>query len=79
MVNKLKKINIYKTKLYVYDCHKLIITNYHKIITYLDDLIVVDNCHIKGENLQILKIDEVNVEILGELHEIKLDEQDHKS
>lgn len=78
-MNKLKKINIYKTKLYVYDFHKLIINNYHKIITYLDDLIVIDNYHIKGENLQILKIDEVNVEILGELHEIKMVEQNNKS
>lgn len=55
------------------DCHKLIINNYHKITTYLDDLIVIDNYHIKGKNLQILKVDEVNVEILGELHEIKME------
>ena len=75
MVNKLKEINIYKAKLYVYDCQKLTIYNYHKIITYLDTFIVIDKYQIKGKNLRISKADEVNVEVLGELYEIKFNGQ----
>lgn len=59
------------------DMKKIVITNYHQVKEYLSELIEIDEYQIIGNNLRILQMDELSVEILGELHEIKMGKESY--
>ncbi len=68
----MKKIALYKTKLIIYNKHKLIIENYNQVIKYDTNEIIVDCYEIKGSNLSILLMDELNIIIIGNDYEIRI-------
>lgn len=67
----MKKLSLYKTKIIIYDNKKVIIENYSKIKKYNNEEIIIDDISIKGENLVILQLDEINITIIGQNYEVK--------
>lgn len=56
---------MYKSKLSMYGNEKLTIENYNNLIDLNDNLIIIDNYIIEGNNLRIKEINEYNIIILG--------------
>lgn len=58
-------------KITIFNMKKMLIENYHQIVNYQYDFIVIDFVVIRGSNLHINEINDYNVEIVGEIKEIK--------
>ena len=71
----MKRNSLFKCKLLITDKNKIVITNYHQVKEYLGELIIIDEYQIIGRDLQILQMDELSVEILGEIYEIKMEKE----
>lgn len=56
----------------IYEKNKIVINNYENIHDFNEKEIIVDNYHICGQNLLITKIDEISVEIKGEITKIEV-------
>lgn len=68
-------ISLYnKQKITIYNMNKMLIENYHQIVNYQYDYIVIDFIAIRGNNLHINEINDYNVEIIGEIKEIKAEQ-----
>ncbi len=50
----------------------IILSNYQNIIEYLDEVIIIDDIQITGNNLKISKMEENKIEITGKVKEIKI-------
>lgn len=62
---------MYQNKIIVYDMNRIIIENYKQILSYDDYNIIIDHINIVGMNLYIKEMNELYVEISGEIKEIK--------
>lgn len=66
------KNSLYKSKVTLYDKKKILIENYKQIDKYETSEIIIDDYLINGNNLIILKMDEISITILGDISEIKI-------
>ena len=67
-------INIFNSKkIILINKVKLIIFDYKKLSELNKDLIKIDEFIITGENLKIFKMDDDQIEINGEIKEIKIE------
>lgn len=62
---------MYQNKIIIYDMNRIIIENYKQILSYDDSNIIIDKINIVGMNLYIKEMNELYVEISGEIKEIK--------
>lgn len=62
---------MYQNKIIIYDMNRIIIENYKQILSYDDSNIIIDQINIVGMNLYIKEMNELYVEISGEIKEIK--------
>lgn len=62
---------MYQNKIIIYDMNRIIIENYKQILSYDDYNIIIDHINIVGMNLYIKEMNELYVEISGEIKEIK--------
>lgn len=66
------KNSLYKSKLTIYNKKEILIENYKQIDKYESNEIIIDDYLINGNNLTILKMDEISITILGDIGEIKI-------
>ena len=62
----------YDFKLCLYNNERVIIENYKTVVNIEDNSIQIDNVLILGNFLKITKLDNIKVEIIGDIHEISL-------
>lgn len=64
--------NFAKKSLKIIDNNKAIVNNYNALYDFDNKKIIIDNYIIYGKNLAIKKIDEISVEIYGEMEKIEI-------
>lgn len=64
--------NFAKKSLKIIDNNKAIVNNYNALYDFDNKKIIIDNYIIYGKNLVIKKIDEISVEIYGEMEKIEI-------
>lgn len=57
-------------KIIIYDCNKVIITGFKRLIEIKDEIIITDYYIIKGYQLRILKINDESMVINGQIESL---------
>jgi hypothetical protein len=63
-------------KISLYNNTKIVIENYNKIIDLNDNIVIIDNYEINGQNLKITNIDEYYIIINGNINNLSIVDDD---
>lgn len=67
MVNSMKNKD---SKITIFNNNKVVIENYNNLIDINDNIIIIDNYEVNGNNLQIKEINDYLIIIIGIIHNI---------